>query len=121
MLPGFRWHLHSIKYVTDAAEILEPAGGETEHIVEEYDAILRCTGAGYPPPLVQWSKVNGSLSDRTSAISISLPTNRGNVTNVTVDLIFTGTYREDTGVYECSVGNLLGIVTRSTMLIIQCM
>ena len=52
---------------------------------------------------------------------MSMSTNEGNVTNVTVDLIFTGTYREDTGVYECSVSNLLNVVTRSTNLIIQCM
>ena len=75
---------------------------------------------GYPPPLVQWSKVNGSLSDRTSTISMQMLTNKGNVTNVTVDLIFTGTYREDTGVYECSVSNLLLNLARNISLIIQC-
>ena len=76
---------------------------------------------GYPPPLVQWSKVNGSLSDRTSTISMSMLTNKGNVTNVTVDLIFTGTYRKDTGVYECSVSNLLLSLARNISLIVQCM
>ena len=105
---------------TDAAEILEPAGGETEYIVEGDNITFRCVGAGYPPPLVQWSKVNGSLSDRTSTTSMSMLTNEGNVTNVTVDLIFTGTYRDDTGVYECLVANLLNVVTRSTIVIIQC-
>ena len=106
---------------TDAAEILEPAEGETEYIVEGNNVTLRCVGAGYPPPLVQWSKVNGSLSDKTSTTNMSLLTNEGNVTNVTVDLIFTGTYRDDTGVYECSVSNLLNIVARSTIVFIQCM
>ena len=52
---------------------------------------------------------------------MSMSTNEGNVTNVTVDLIFTGTYREDTGVYECSVSNLLNYVTRDVSLIVQCM
>ena len=51
---------------------------------------------------------------------MSMSTNEGNVTNVTVDLIFTGAYREDTGVYECSAINLLNYVTRSTNLIVQC-
>ena len=51
---------------------------------------------------------------------MSMSTNKGNMTNVTVDLIFTGAYREDTGMYECSVSNLLNYVTRSTNLIIQC-
>ena len=89
--------------------------------MEGNSAILRCVGVGYPPPLVQWNKVNGSLSDRTSITNMSMLTNEGNVTNITVDLIFTGTYREDTGVYECSVSNLLNYVTRNISLIVQCM
>ena len=89
--------------------------------MEENNITLRCVGAGYPPPLVQWSKVNGLLSDRTSTTSISMLTNEGNVTNVTVDLILPGIYRDDTGVYECSVSNLLNIVTRNINLIVQCM
>ena len=96
-------------------------GGETEYIVEGNNDIFRCVGVGYPPPLVQWRKLNGSLSDRVSITNMSMSTNEGNVTNVTVDLIFTGAYREDTGVYECSVNNLLNYVTRSTNLTIQCM
>ena len=51
---------------------------------------------------------------------MSMSTNEGNVTNVTVDLIFTGAYRDDTGVYECSVSNLLNSVEISTTLTIQC-
>ena len=52
---------------------------------------------------------------------MSLSTNEGNVTRVTVDLIFTGAYREDTGVYECTASNLLNEVTKLIPLIIQCM
>ena len=89
--------------------------------MEGNNITLACIGAGYPPPLVQWSKVNGSLSDRTSTTNMSMLTNEGNVTNVTVDLIFTGTNRDDTGVYECSVSNLLNIVTRNTILVVECM
>ena len=51
---------------------------------------------------------------------MSMSTNEGNVTNVTVNLMFTGAYREDTGVYECSVSNLLNYVARNTNLIVQC-
>ena len=105
----------------DAAEILEPLGGQLQLVVEGHNITLRCIGVGYPSPLVQWSKVNGSLSDRTSTTNISMLTNEGNVTNVTVDLIFTGTYRDDTGVYECSVSNLLNDVTRNVSLTVQCM
>ena len=89
--------------------------------MEGYNVTFRCIGVGYPPPLVQWRKLSGPLSDRTSVNSMSMLTNEGNVTNVTVDLIFTGAYREDTGVYECSVSNLLNDVTRNISLIVQCM
>ena len=52
---------------------------------------------------------------------MSMSTTEGNVTRVTVDLIFTGAYREDTGVYECSVSNLLNHVARNMSLVVQCM
>ena len=90
-------------------------------IVEGQNIILTCVGVGHPPPLVQWRKVNGSLSDRVSITNTSMSTNEGNVTRVTVDLIFTGAYREDTGVYECSATNLLNNAARSISLIVQCM
>ena len=115
----------SCKYVVidniiGAAEIFEPLDMEA-FIVEENNITLECIGAGYPPPLVQWRKLNGSLSDRVSITNMSMSTNEGNVTNVTVDLIFTGAYREDTGVYVCSVSNLLNDVTRTINLTVQCM
>ena len=79
-----------------------------------------CVGVGYPPPLVKWRKLNGSLSDRVSSTNMSMSTNEGNVTRVTVDLMLTRVSREDTGVYECSVSNLLNNVTRNITLIVQC-
>ena len=106
--------------VTDAAEILEPPRGEMKKIMEGNNITFRCVGVGHPPPLVQWSKLNGSLSDRVSSTNMSMLTNEGNVTRVTVDLIFTGAYREDTGIYECTVSNLLNSATQNTTLIIQC-
>ena len=92
-----------------------------EHIVEGQNTTLTCIGVGHPPPLVQWRKLNGSLSDRVTSTNMSMSTNEGNVTRVTVDLIFTGTYREDTGVYVCSATNLLNVATRNASLIVQCM
>ena len=103
-----------------AAEIIMPPE-EKKYIEEGNNDTFRCVGVGYPPPLVQWRKLNGSLSDRVSITNMSMSTNEGNVTRVTVDLIFTGAYREDTGVYECSVSNLLNYVTRNVSLILQCM
>ena len=112
-------HYHNT--ITDAAEILEPLVDITEHIEEGENITLRCIGVGHPPPLVQWRKLNGSLSDRVSSTNMSMSTNEGNITRVTVDLLITEVFTEDTGVYECSVSNLLNTVTRSISLIVQCM
>ena len=109
-----------INNAVDATEIFRPLVADRAYVEEENNIILTCTGAGYPPPLVQWSKVNGLLSDRISTTSMSMLTNEGNVTNVTVDLVFTGTYREDTGVYECLASNLLNTVSRNISMVVQC-
>ena len=92
-----------------------------EYVREGENITLRCVGVGHPPPLVQWSKPNGSLSDRVSSTNMSMSTNEGNVTRVTVDLIFTGAYREDTGVYECTVSNILNDISRNISMTVQCM
>ena len=106
---------------TDAAEILEPLVDITEHIEEGENITLRCIGVGHPPPLVQWRKLNGSLSDRVSSTNMSMSTNEGNVTRVTVHLIFTRVYRADTGVYECLISNLLNNATGNVSLTVECM
>ena len=105
--------------ITDAAEILEPLVERTEYIQEGENITVRCIGVGHPPPLVQWRKLNGLLSDRVSSNKMSLLANVGNITKVTVDLIYTGVHRNDTGIYECSVSNLLDDVARNITLILQ--
>ena len=107
-------------FIIDAAEILQPLR-EAKSIREGENIKLTCIGVGHPPPIVQWSELNGLLSGRTSVTNMSMSTNEGNVTRVTVDLIFTGAYREDTGVYQCLVRNLLNNVTGNVSLIVQCM
>ena len=92
-----------------------------KYVREGKNITLRCVGVGYPPPLVQWSKLNGSLSDRVSSSNMTMSTNEGNVTRVTVDLIFTGAYREDIGAYECTVSNMLNDISRNISLTVQCM
>ena len=109
-----------ISVYTDAAEILQPQK-ETKSIREGENITLTCIGVGHPPPLVQWRKRDGLLSGRTSVTNMSMSTNEGNVTRVTVNLIFTGANREDTGVYECIVSNLLNDVTGNVSLTVQCM
>ena len=115
-------HLTYINNITDAAKILEPSEDMVlEYVREGENITLRCVGVGHPPPLVQWSKLNGSLSDRVSSTNMSLSTNEGNVTRVTVDLIFVGAYRQNTGVYECLVSNILNNISRNISVIVQCM
>ena len=101
--------------------MLEPSEERMEHIVEGQNTTLTCIGVGHPPPLVQWRKLNGSLSDRVTSTNMSMSTNEGNITRVTVNLILTRVSREDTGVYVCSAANLLNIATRNVSLIVQCM
>ena len=52
---------------------------------------------------------------------MSMSTNEGNVTRVTVDLIISNVYREDTGVYICYASNLLNSVTRNISMVVRCM
>ena len=106
--------------ITDAAEILEPLVDKTEQIEEGENIILRCIGVGHPPPLVQWRKLNGSLSDRVSSTNMSMSTNEGNVTRVLVDLVLTRASRKDSGVYRCFVSNALNIAVRNITLVVQC-
>ena len=103
-----------------AAEILDPLVERTEYAEEWSNISLRCMGVGHPPPLVQWRILNGSLSDRVSITNMSMSTNEGNLTRVTVDLLFTRIHREDTGIYVCSSMNILNTVTRNINLTVQC-
>ena len=90
------------------------------NVVEGENVTLRCIGVGHPPPLVQWRKLNDLLIYRTSFTNMSMSTNEGNVTRVTVDLILTSASREDTDVYECLANNILNNATRNISLIVQC-
>ena len=117
---SIRIYLHILVYIIDAAEIIEPLEDVTEHIDEGNNVTLRCIGVGHPPPLVQWSKINGSLSDTALSTRMSMSTNEGNVTRVTLDLLLTKVSREDTGIYVCSASNLLNNVTRRVTLVVQC-
>ena len=117
--------MHSSSYycgiIIDAAEILEPLVDITKYIEEGENITLRCIGVGRPPPLVQWSKLNGSLSDGASSTNMSMSTNERNITRVAVDLMLTGVSREDGGFYKCFVSNSLNTAVRNITLIVQCM
>ena len=89
--------------------------------MEEANVTLRCIGVGHPPPIVKWRRLDGPLSDIASVTNMSMSTNEGNVTRVTVDLIITEVSRVDTGDYECLASNILNDATRNISLIVQCM
>ena len=110
----------SCHVITDAAELVKPFEGRTKRIEEGLNITLTCIGAGHPPPEVEWRKVDGRISNRTTISNSLMSTNKGNVTRVTVELIITGSYRDDSGSYECSVSNLLNTVTTSVNITVQC-
>ena len=80
-----------------------------EVLIERNTTTITCEAIGYPPPTVQWDRIDGTLSDRVSVSdSVSVPTGYGNVTRVSVNLTITNASREDTGVYMCSANNSVG-------------
>ena len=108
--------------VADAAEIVEPLPpGRTQDTQEGLNITITCIGAGHPPPRVEWRKVDGTISNRTTISNSIMSTNKGNVTRVTTELIITGSYRDDSGRYECLVSNLLNTATSTVNLTVQCM
>ena len=96
-------------------------GNATEVIREGMNITITCEATGYPPPDMAWSRNNGVLTNRTIITDVvSIPTENGNVTRVSVDLIIASTSREDTGVYICSASNDIGNDSSNVSIIVQC-
>ena len=90
-------------------------------VIEGNRTTITCEALGYPPPKVEWNRIDGNLSDRVSVSdSVSVPTGYGNVTRVSVNLTITNAYREDTGVYTCSANNSIGSDKRNVIITVQC-
>ena len=91
-------------------------------IVREGNTItITCEALGYPPPIIEWNRTNGTLSDRVSVSdSVSVPAGYGNVTRVSVNLTITDASREDTGVYMCSANNSVGSDDSNISITVQC-
>ena len=88
---------------------------------EGYTTTITCEAFGYPPPTVVWSRINGILSDRVSVSdSVSVLTENGNVTKVSINLTITNAFREDTGVYTCSANNSIGNDSKNVNITVQC-
>ena len=84
----------------------DPLAGMT--VNEGQTAFLKCTADGYPPPRVTWSKANSSF-----------PVQR-HVVESNGSLIVKNVKSEDDGVYSCTAENLLGSVSASAKLTVQC-
>ena len=84
----------------------EPLASVT--VNEGRKAILNCAADGHPPPRVTWSKVNSEL-----------PAGR-HVVESSGALIVKNVKSEDDGVYSCRAENLLGSVSASAKLTVQC-
>ena len=105
-------------YVTGIATV-SPISDEV--LIERNTTTITCEAFGYPPPTVQWDRIDGTLSDRVSVSdSVSVPTGYGNVTRVSVNLTITNASREDTGVYVCSTNNSVGNDIINTSITVQC-
>ena len=75
---------------------------------ESQTAILKCTAAGNPPPKVTWFKVNSTL-----------PVGR-HVVESSGALILQDIRPEDEGLYTCKAENLMGTISASARLTVQC-
>ena len=75
---------------------------------ESQTAILKCTAAGNPPPKVTWFKVNSTL-----------PVGR-HVVESSGALILQDIRPEDEGLYPCKAENLMGTISASARLTVQC-
>ena len=91
--------------------------GQEVNITEGSDGTVTCTATGYPLPMVIWQDSDGNLFD---ANSLSSSTGIGNVSRVSVDLSLTGAMRTSTGTYTCLASNILGMVSRTITIIVQC-
>ena len=84
----------------------EPLAGMT--VNEGQTASLKCIADGHPPPRITWSKMNSPL-----------PVGR-HVVESSGALIVKNVKSEDDGVYSCRAENLLGSVSASAKLTVQC-
>ena len=84
----------------------EPLAGMT--VNEGQTAFLKCKVDGHPHPRITWSKIKSSL-----------PVGR-HVVESSGALILKNVKSEDDGVYRCRAENLLGSVSASAKLTVQC-
>ena len=75
--------------------------------------IIQCTFEGLPTPTVEWSHDGNMLTDGSNDITIATGDSSSTLTITTLTA-------DDSGSYTCMVSNLLGTVTASSLLHVQC-
>ena len=104
--------LHIFYLTTDPPTILTPPPANSEASVNA-DHMIQCTFEGVPTPTVEWSRDGTMLTDGSNDITIATGDSSGTLTITTLTA-------DDSGSYTCMVSNLLGTVTASSALEVQC-
>jgi len=100
-----------------STEITLPSEEEMFYTQEGETTTLSCVSTGYPPPVVVWQRNGISL---TATNITEMPTNMGNVTEVTANLTITNIHRGYTDNYTCLATNLLATDITIIPLIVEC-
>ena len=106
-----------------APTITTPMEGQEFNITEGSNGSITCTATGYPVPTVVWQNSDGSSLSNNRLVSgspVISSTGVGNESSVSVELMVIGAMRVDTGMYRCSVNNIVNNTTRFITLTIQC-
>ena len=77
------------------------------------DHMIQCTFEGVPTPTVVWSHDGNVLTDGSNNITVATGDSSSTLTITTLTA-------DDSGSYTCMVSNLLGSVTASSTLQVQC-
>ena len=100
-----------------------PMEGQQFNIAEGSNGSITCTATGYPVPTVVWQNSDGSSLSNNRLVSgnpVNVPTDVGNVTSVSVELMVIGAMRVDSGMYRCSANNNVSNTTRNISITVQC-
>ena len=95
---------------TDPPTILTSPPANSEASVNA-DHMIQCTFEGVPTPTVVWSRDGTMLTDGSTDITIATGDSSSTLTIITLTA---------SGSYTCMVSNLLGTVTASSTLQVQC-
>ena len=112
-----------IIFQTVGPSITTPANEQEFNITEGSSGSITCTATGYPVPTVVWQNSDGNIMNNSRLVSgdpMTMPTGNGNESSVSVELMVIGAMRVDSGMYRCSVNNIVNSTTRNITITVQC-